>query len=88
MMTETEEFRVDPGDLVDKVKGFLHEGNVRRIIVRNGEGHTIMEIPVTAGVVVFLFAPIVTALGAIAALASEWSIVVVRTDEHEAKIAG
>jgi uncharacterized protein DUF4342 len=77
---ENEEYRVEPGELVDKVKALIHEGNVRRIIVKNGEGQTIMEIPVTAGVVLVLVAPIVAAVGALAAFASEWSIVVQRVD--------
>jgi predicted regulator of Ras-like GTPase activity (Roadblock/LC7/MglB family) len=79
---ESEEVRVKGADLGDKVKELLHEGNVRRIIVKNGEGQTVMEIPVTAGVVVAVIAPIVTALGAIAALAAEWSIEVQRTSEE------
>lgn len=73
-----EEIRVKGGELKDKVKDLLHEGNVRRIIVRDGEGNTVMEIPVAAGVVVAVIAPILTALGAIAALASEWSIQIQR----------
>jgi hypothetical protein len=81
-----EEIRVKGGELKDKVKDLLHEGNVRRIIVRDGEGNTVMEIPVAAGVVVAVIAPILTALGAIAALASEWSIQIQRRqpDEDEA----
>jgi predicted regulator of Ras-like GTPase activity (Roadblock/LC7/MglB family) len=81
MTVRKEEFRVDPADLANKVKELIHEGNVRRVIVRNGEGQTVMEIPVTAGVVVAVIAPILTALGAIAALAAEWSIEVQRTSE-------
>jgi predicted regulator of Ras-like GTPase activity (Roadblock/LC7/MglB family) len=81
MKIQKEEIHVMGADLADKVKELIHEGNVRRIIVRNGEGQTVMEIPVTAGVVVAVIAPIVTALGAIAALAAEWSIEVQRTSE-------
>lgn len=60
--------------LVDKVKELVHEGNVRRIIIRNEAGHTVIEIPVTAGVVVAVAAPVVAAVGAIAALANDWHI--------------
>ncbi|MFD8496756.1 DUF4342 domain-containing protein [Amycolatopsis sp. NPDC059657] len=60
--------------LVAKVKELIHEGNVRRIVVKNDEGHTVMEIPVTAGVVAAIAAPVVTAIGAIAALTKEWTI--------------
>jgi hypothetical protein len=59
---------------VDKVMDLIHEGNARHIVVRDEDGRTIMEVPVTAGVVVAVCAPVVTALGAIAALASAWSI--------------
>ena len=60
--------------LVDKVKELLHEGNVRRILIKNETGHTVIEIPVTAGLVAAVAAPVVTAVGAIAALAKDWTI--------------
>jgi hypothetical protein len=65
---------------VDKVKELIHEGNVRRLVIKNEQGHTVMEIPVTAGVVAAVVAPVITAIGAIAALANEWSIEV---EHHE-----
>jgi predicted regulator of Ras-like GTPase activity (Roadblock/LC7/MglB family) len=65
---------------VDKVKELIHEGNVRRLVIKNEQGNTVMEIPVTAGVVAAVVAPVVTAIGAIAALANEWSIEV---EHHE-----
>jgi putative cell wall-binding protein len=65
----------------DKVKELIHEGNVRRIVIKNESNHTVMEIPVTAGVVAAVVAPIVTAVGAIAALANEWSIEVDHREE-------
>ncbi|MEV4058031.1 DUF4342 domain-containing protein [Amycolatopsis sp. NPDC049688] len=61
-------------ELVARVKELIHQGNVRRIRVKNDEGHTVLEIPVTAGVVAAIAAPVVTAIGAIAALAKEWTI--------------
>lgn len=64
--------------LVTKVRQLLHEGTVRRIVVKNDDGHTVMEIPVTAGVVALVALPIVTAVGAIAALANDWTIQVYR----------
>lgn len=88
MKIDKEEIKVAAADLTDKVKELIHEGNVRRVILKNGEGQTIMEIPVTAGVLVALVAPIVTAIGAIAALASEWSIVVERRGSEEEPDAG
>jgi hypothetical protein len=66
--------------LAAKVKELLHEGNVRRIVVKNDEGHTVMEIPVTAGVIAVVALPIVTAVGAIAALANDWTIEVHRKE--------
>ena len=76
--TTTTTDRVRGQLLVDKVKELIHEGNVRRIVVKNDQGHTVVEIPVTAGVVAAVAAPVVTAVAAIAALAKEWSIEVER----------
>lgn len=64
-----------------KVKDLLHEGSVRRIIVKNHDGHTVIEIPVTAGVVAAIVAPALTAVAAIAALANDWEIEVQRETE-------
>ncbi|MEV8438733.1 DUF4342 domain-containing protein [Actinosynnema sp. NPDC051121] len=64
--------------LVEKVRELLHEGNVRRLVIKDDKGHAVMEIPVTAGVVAAVAAPVVTAVAAIAALASDWSIDVER----------
>ncbi|MBC8092854.1 MAG: DUF4342 domain-containing protein [Pseudonocardia sp.] len=65
--------------LVAKVKDLLHEGTVRRLIVKDDDGHTVMEIPVVAGVVAAVVAPVLTAVGAVAALANHWKIEVERT---------
>ncbi|GLZ27940.1 hypothetical protein Lesp02_01300 [Lentzea sp. NBRC 105346] len=78
---QSKETRVRGQALVDQVKHLIHEGNVRRVIIKNDKGHTVIEIPVTAGVVAAIAAPVVTAIGAIAALASEWSIEVERREE-------
>jgi len=67
--------------LVEKVKQLIHEGNVRRVVIKNDKGDTVMEIPVTAGVVAAIAAPVVTAVGAIGALANEWTI---QVEHHEA----
>jgi hypothetical protein len=82
--TTRKTIRVRGQAFVDKVKELIHEGNVRRLVIKNDEGHTVMEIPVTAGVVAAVVAPVVTAVGAIAALANEWSIEVERGDESPA----
>jgi hypothetical protein len=70
----TETARVRGEALVEQVKSLLHEGNVRRVIIRNDQGHAVIEIPVTAGVVAAVVAPVLVAVAAIAALASNWEI--------------
>ena len=72
----TEEFRVEGEKLIAKIKEIFHEGNIRRIIIKDKEGKTILEIPVTFGVVGALLAPQLAAIGALAALLTEATIVV------------
>jgi hypothetical protein len=79
----TEEHRVSGERLVAKVKELIHQGNVRRLIVRNDDGHTILEIPLTIGVVGAVLLPAFVALGAIAALASDYTLVVEKVTESE-----
>ncbi|MBP1770379.1 MAG: hypothetical protein H6P96_997 [Candidatus Aminicenantes bacterium] len=76
-----EEFKINGGELLDKLKEILHEGNVRRIILKDDHGKTFMEIPLTVGVVGAVFAPVLAALGAVAALASNLTIVVEKTGD-------
>jgi hypothetical protein len=78
--TRFEEFRVDGGEILNKVKEIIHEGNVRRIILKDEHGKTFLEIPLTVGVVGAIVAPILAAVGAIAALASNLTIVVEKID--------
>lgn len=75
----SERFRLQGKAMVAKVKELLHEGNVQRITVKDSDGHTVMEVPVTAGVVVTIVAPVLVAVAALAALASEWEIEIHRT---------
>ncbi len=72
----TEEFRVDGEKLISKIKELLHEGNIRRIIIKDKDGKTVMEIPMTLGVVGALLAPQLAAIGAIAALVTEATVVI------------
>ena len=72
--------------LVGKVRELVHQGNVRRIIVRNDDGHTILEIPLTIGVVGVVLLPMLVALGAIAALASDYTLVVEKIAEPESAV--
>lgn len=76
----TEEFRVDGEKLIAKVREILHEGNIRRMIIKDKEGKTVMEIPMTLGVVGVLLAPQLAAIGAIAALLTEATVVVEKSD--------
>lgn len=78
--THREEFRVDGEQLLAKVKQLINEGNVRRIIVKNKDGKTLVELPLTIGVVGAVLAPALAAVGAIAALVTECSLVVERED--------
>ncbi len=72
----TEEFKVDGEKLIAKIKEIIHEGNIRRIIIKDKDGKTVMEIPLTFGVVGVLLAPTLAAIGAVAALLTEATIVV------------
>jgi hypothetical protein len=78
--TRYEEFRVDGESLIAKVKEILHEGNVRRIIIKDEKGTTYIEIPLTIGVVGVLLLPVWAALGALAALAANFTIGVERSE--------
>ena len=79
--TTQEEFKVAGDDLLAKVKQLIAEGNVRRLIIKGKDGKTLIELPLTVGVVGIVLAPVLAAVGAIAALVTECSIVVERTDE-------
>ncbi len=75
-----EEFSVSSEDLIKKVRELIHEGNIRRIIVKDEAGKNLLEIPVTVGVLGALIAPYLAALGVIAALATKCTIVIERKE--------
>jgi hypothetical protein len=75
----TEELQVMGEQLLAKVRELLHEGNVRRIIIKQ-DGRTIVEFPLTVGVVGVVAAPVLVAIGAISALIAQCSIEVIRSD--------
>lgn len=81
MTKKTEEFSVNGDDLLKKVKEIIAEGNVRRITVRDKSGKNLVELPLTVGVVGAVLAPILAAIGAIAALVTECTILVERADK-------
>ena len=76
MVMSTEEFRVDGEQLLAKVKELIHEGNIRRITIKNEKGETVIEIPLTLGAIGALLVPTLAAVGAIAALVTKCSIIV------------
>jgi hypothetical protein len=76
----TEEFKVNGEELLAKIKQLMHESNIRRIVIKNKDGGTFMEIPLTVGVVGVLLAPTLAAVGAIAALVSEATVVVEKAE--------
>jgi hypothetical protein len=79
--TSTTKYRVAGNELVTRAKALVHEGNIRRLIVKDDKDHTILEIPLTVGVVGAMLLPVWVALGAIAALAAHYTLVV---EKHEA----
>ena len=81
--TQTEEYQVAGEGLLAKIKQLIHQGNIRRISIRNDQGQTLIEIPLTWGLVGAAFAPIWAAVGAIAALAANFTIVVEKVDKSE-----
>ena len=84
-----EEIEVAGHQLVERVKELIAEGNVRRLILRTQDDKLILEIPLTAGAVVggvvTLFAPLLAALGALAALVARVKVQVVRSEDNSNK---
>jgi len=72
----TEEFRVKGEELLTKIKELIHAGNIRRIIIKDRDGKTMIEFPLTFGVMGAVLAPTLAAVGAAAALIGEATIVV------------
>jgi hypothetical protein len=76
----TEEFKLDGGKVLDKIKDLIHQGNIRRITLKNEEGKVLIEIPLTVGLVGVALLPVFAAVGAIAAVATRMTIVVEKTE--------
>ncbi|MFN2216558.1 MAG: DUF4342 domain-containing protein [Anaerolineales bacterium] len=82
-MTETgrtEEFTINGEDLIARIKELIRQGNIRRIILKNKDGSILMEFPLTLGVVGAVLAPTLAAIGAIAALISEVTVVIEKSE--------
>ncbi len=77
----TSEFKVKGEDLMRKIREIIDEGNVNRIIIKDHEGKVYLEIPVTLGVIGAVIAPVLAAIGALAALAADFTIEVIRKDQ-------
>ena len=73
-----EKFKVQSRELADKIRELIHEGNVRRIIIKDEHGHTFMEIPLTVATIGVIAAPVLAAVGAIATLVARFEVVVER----------
>lgn len=73
-----EEFRVNGDEIVKKIKELIKEGNIRRIIIKDESGNAIMELPLTIAVVGTVLAPVLAAVGALAALVTHCTIIVER----------
>jgi len=76
----TEKFSVSADNLIEKVKELIHEGNVTRIIIKDDKGRVLLEMPATIGVIGALLVPWLAALGAIAAIATNCTMIVERRE--------
>lgn len=74
----TEEIKVTGGKLLDTVRNLVRAGNVRRVVVRNAEGRTVLDVPLSAGVAGAVLLPLWAALGGLAALAAHYTVVIER----------
>ncbi len=79
--TKQESFSVSGESLLKKVKELINEGNIRRIIIKTKEDKTLIELPLSIGVVGVVLAPALAAVGAIAALVTECKIIVERRED-------
>lgn len=80
----TQEFTIDGDEVVAKVRELIHEGNIRRITIKNEDGRTMLEVPLTIGLIGAALLPVFAAIGAAAALATRCTIVV----ERETDVTG
>lgn len=83
-----EELKVDGEQLLAKIRELIHKGNIRRIIIKNDEGVTLMEMPLTMGVAGAVILPSLAEVGAIAALVTDCSITVERAREKTEALLG
>jgi hypothetical protein len=79
--SKRERYRVAGDKVISKIKELIHQGNIRRIIIKNEEGKALIEVPLTVGAVAAIVAPVWAAIGAVAALVANCSIEVEREEE-------
>ena len=77
------EFKVSGSDLLEKIKGLFHQGNIRHLIIKNESGKTLIELPLTMGILGVALIPVYAAVAAIAALAVKCSIEVTTTQDPD-----
>lgn len=82
----TEEFKVSGSGLKAKLKEVIRKGTVRRVVIKNGQGRTVLDIPLAAGVVGAALLPFWAAIGGIAALAADFTIVVEHVDDPKSVV--
>jgi hypothetical protein len=85
MKAKKEEIKVKGEQLLGKVKSIIKEGNVRRITIKDKDGNILLSIPMTVGVIGAVLAPVLAAVGAVAALVAECTISVERIGEKKKK---
>ncbi|MEM7773113.1 MAG: DUF4342 domain-containing protein [Cyanobacteria bacterium P01_E01_bin.6] len=87
-----EEFKISGDALVTKIKDLLHQGNIRRISIKDDNGHTLIEIPMTVGIIGgtigTIFFPVVAAVGVIGAMVAHLTVVIERPESSESSDHG
>jgi len=78
-----EEFKVKGKELLDKIEELIREGNVTRIVIKDQDGRPYLEIPVTIGVIGAFFAPVLAAVGALAGMAANFKIEIIRKEPKD-----
>lgn len=81
--TTTEQYRFTGEDVIEKIKQIVHEGNVRRVLIKNADGRVIVEFTLTVGVVGAALAPMWAAVGAVVALVADCTIEIERSDKSD-----
>ena len=79
----TEEFEISGDKLVERLKQIVHVGNIRRITIKNEKGDTLIEVPLTLGIVGAALLPVWAAIGAIAAMVAKLKIVIEKIEEEK-----